>query len=732
MDAKTDFFLLRVMLCTLLLMFAGTQNPASGQELPPNDTIIREMEFINRPLGEILLALARFGQIPLLPDPGLEERRSYYFRDIRLDQVISEIISTNQLYLHQKGSLWIASRMRVEVSDDRKTFSIHAVDVPMESLLNRLSELSAVAIRSSSLPAELQTIHCEHQSLADALTALMLPYPEYRLERRGEAYVIRDGLRNSRDPGDLSRLNVEIMQNAPRSYRIEGNGGSGATALEQLFRLHEVEYQFFTNASHPVSSMSIRDSGFQEALQAICIQSGLRCIEHEGVYSVFPEKFRGGHPVIEQEALSISSFIPRMHSAEYLKSCVPDSLAERCSIRLSANAAGIIIRGNREESRRITRFLSRLDASYGIVPRRISLDFITLDELTHLLPPALGAGLLRSGTGGDSVYALLDAKGQQQLSEYLKKIDLPPSYHSIYLRHQNAEQIIEHIPDEFASGSISAGNSLSSIEFRGSSRFAQELEKWVRRHDQPKPGLEYHILALQVQKGRRNAYGASLGAKTLTENSRPTLSASLGRVIGLNFDVLSTFGYSFALNLETDLSRSSARIMADSMISGVPHQEARLENTSTYRYRDSTGETAVTREITSGLTISITGEISGSGSMNAVNPVPAAVDMSIDVELSRRGVDGGSGNPPPTNQRRIQTRATCSSGDVIRVAGSIITEEGRSLTGVLPLGSLEARRELNEFVLYIRPVVRNRSSGGEFELPEIQDLHARFFQEPRR
>ncbi|AHC13542.1 hypothetical protein [Salinispira pacifica] len=106
--------------------------------------------------------------------------------------------------------------------------------------------------------------------------------------------------------------------------------------------------------------------------------------------------------------------------------------------------------------------------------------------------------------------------------------------------------------------------------------------------------------------------------------------------------------------------------------------------------------------------------------------------MNISVELSRRGVDSGAGNPPPTNQRKIRTRACCRSGEVLRVAGSLVSEEGRSGGGILPLGSLERRRELSEFILYIRPVIRNRPSSVEAGLPGIPALHSRFFREPQK
>ncbi|AHC13543.1 hypothetical protein [Salinispira pacifica] len=619
MDIRPPFPMLRILLCTVLLSCTALQQQTFGENLPPNETVIREMEFISRPLGEILLSLARFGNIPLLPDPGLDELRSYYFRDIRLDQVLSEILSANSLYLHEKGNIWIASRMRIDISDDRELFTTHAVDVPMESILNRLSELCGIAIRHSSLPAEPQTLHCENRSLADTLATLLLPYPEYRLEKRAGAYVIRNGLRDSRSGHSLPELNVEITGKNPRIYRVWGDGGSARTALEKLFRLQEAEYRFFTQGTHQVSAMDIRSRSFHEALEFLSVQGGLRCIEHQGVFSVFPDPGKQEYPAIQQETLCISSYTPRNRSMEYLKNCIPPSLAAGCSIEPRENGATLIIRGNKEQSIRIADFLAQLDSSYGIEPERIHLDFISLGELKSVLPPALGDALFTAGPTGNGVYALLDPENHEELKEYLHTLDIPPVFHTIHLRHRNAEEIMEHIPAEFASGGIIRGSTPGTIRFKGTPRFAREFRDWVRREDQPRPALEYHILALQVQKSKRRAYSASLGGETLTEQSRHSVSSDLGRVVGLNFDVLTTLGYSFALKLEADLSRSSARIVADSMIAGISRQEARLENTSTYRYRDSSGETAVTREITSGLTISITGEILGSAAEHSKN-----------------------------------------------------------------------------------------------------------------
>ena len=90
--------------------------------------------------------------------------------------------------------------------------------------------------------------------------------------------------------------------------------------------------------------------------------------------------------------------------------------------------------------------------------------------------------------------------------------------------------------------------------------------------------------------------------------TRTALLGTMGNLLSLNFDIVSTFGYQFALQLNLDLSTNRARVLADTTLVGLSDQEINFQNTETFRYREievdedgKTKYTGVTREITAGL-----------------------------------------------------------------------------------------------------------------------------------
>ena len=225
----------------------------------------------------------------------------------------------------------------------------------------------------------------------------------------------------------------------------------------------------------------------------------------------------------------------------------------------------------------------------------------------------------------------------------------------------------------------------------------------------------------------------------LHPGDRTAYVGAIGKLLSLNFDIVSAFGYLFALSLNMSLSDSTARVLADTTLNGLSGQEIKFQNTDTYRYRDvfvdpETGKvnpTGVVREITSGLIIEIAGWVSGNG----------MITMDISTTISKRGADAGGDQTvlPPTTEKVISTHVRTASGRPV-VIGGLIEHDADEQTdkvpglGDLPLFGLVFRRgesslQHADLEVYILPHIAYPTESALREARSMRSLYERFVKE---
>jgi len=244
---------------------------------------------------------------------------------------------------------------------------------------------------------------------------------------------------------------------------------------------------------------------------------------------------------------------------------------------------------------------------------------------------------------------------------------------------------------------------------------AAEVHDTVAQLDRPAPQIRYELLIVQTERGAGLNWSISTGARPAEDAAENVFVGSLGELLSLDFDLVAVFGYQLSLKLAADLARNRARVLADTSLSALSRQEAKFQNTSTYRYRDAeidpdTGEeepTGVVREITAGLILTVTGSTMGDD----------LVTMDVTVVVSKRGTDvsGGSGGIPPTSEKIVDTHVRTRSGEPVVIGGLLQRTETVQvrkvpILGDIPLlGLLFQRRTRNmedtELAVYLVPHV---------------------------
>ena len=240
-------------------------------------------------------------------------------------------------------------------------------------------------------------------------------------------------------------------------------------------------------------------------------------------------------------------------------------------------------------------------------------------------------------------------------------------------------EFMEHLPPYVEKNSVFMADDSARLYFKGTEEAYKNLCQHLEVCDRPVARLSYDLLILQFDENLQNSWASSFGAQRLSAGERNDVSAVLGSVMGFNLNVVTSFGLSFAAELQASIEESRTRVYADTTLHGVSGQEIHFQNTNTYRYRDNnvdpeTGKpvySGVTREIASGIKLDILGWVSGDG----------FITSKVTASVSRRGNDtsASTGNPPPTSEKIVTTEVCGKSGEPVVLSGLVQKAESEQV-----------------------------------------------------
>jgi general secretion pathway protein D len=343
----------------------------------------------------------------------------------------------------------------------------------------------------------------------------------------------------------------------------------------------------------------------------------------------------------------------------------------------------------------------------------------------------------------NSFVALLSDTEWSEMNEFLAIVDQRPASIPVRLKYLNADQLMSYLPPSVGKENITQTGDPSLVFFSGPEAKAEVFFEELELLDKPVPQIRYDLLVIQYQHGDSETYGFSFDADLTEDGMTNAFLGSIGQLLNLNFNIVSTFGYMFALKLNLDIGASQAHVLADTTLNGLSGQALKFQNTNTYRYRDveidpDTGEqrgTGVTREITSGLIIDIEGWVSGDG----------MITMDVSATVSKQGANttsGSSGSLPTTSEKIVNTHVRTPSGQPV-VIGGLIQQDSEESVKKLPLlgdfpivGKAFQQRtasiENTELAIYIVPFVEHPDFDNKSLDERLEYLYTRFVEPHER
>ena len=609
-------------------------------------------DFADCEIKDILFAVSVDTGISIVPDDTVSGKGDLKFAGGDFDLAFEAFLKSNRLFVKRDGSVWTVSRIRVSVDDG--VFSMEAYDLLPVQIIEKLSEVMDKVVTFETLPSQRISVCFRGVGEAVLMDCLAKRFGVYGVEQdeAGYHFVKKNEVR-----GDVRRaeafsgmVNIEVL-----------DGGAFSVDVEDCRFSFVIDSLFHKN----LSNLS----------RNFCLLADADCKIQRSVFV----------GIDFEDTLRI-----------LCAQCGFDFVCENgiYYIFTSTEVRSELVYGKRTWRKFTLRFTKSQDFLTFVSKRVGKLETIALpDEFSFLC------------YANDREAASIEA--------LVEEADIKVSTYIVNLKYLKPAEFLEHLPPSVDRSALFVADDSAGIYFKGTEEAYKALCAQIAVCDRPAVRLSYDLLILQYDESVQNNWSSSFGAKRLAVGDRNGISAVLGSVMGFNLNVVTSFGLTFASELQASIEENKTRVYADTTLHGVSGKESHFQNTNTYRYRDNnvdpeTGKpiySGVTREIASGIKLDVLGWVSGDG----------MITSKVTASVSRRGNDssGATGNPPTTSEKLVTTEVCGKSGEPVVLGGLVqmaeSEQEKRSplLSKIPVLGRLfkseNKTHENMQMVIYLVP-----------------------------
>lgn len=670
------------------------------------------MDFRNQKISDIIYSVADVCGKSVIIDETVTGSATFRFEDSDFESALERFARHCSLYVEKNDGVYFVTKVQIRTIENGM-LSVNAEDVQIAPFLNMLSRYTNRTVLSDSLPDTTVTIRVTEASLEDILNLAIVKLPGFCLER------IADGFYITKSAGTSSRRSIDIftMTESGGKFSCNIQKASFANVIEALFKKGCREYSLLSKPSATLENVSYTDREFNELLSLLLNQCSCDFSVRTDVYYIYEIQKKD---VIKKFKETRIIRLKNM-SLENLSSVMPNELNAQGFIKQDKSSNSIILTGSASEINPIGEFIKQID-----VPledrnyKSFYFENANAKDAAALIPKELLLSDIIMLPSDNGFVTQVTNESCAKLSEFIAVIDSRKQSRAVRLKYIKSDELIKSLPQTAGKENVTETSEPTLIFFSGTDSQYEKFLADLNEIDRPKQQIKYQLLVIQRQKtGGLNA-GSSFSAENTDSGAGSSWSGMLSNIFSINFDIISKFGVQFAGSLNAELSEGKSRVLADTTLNGISGESLSFSNTNTTRYRDiivdTKGDlyTSTTREISSGLTLSINGWAGGDG----------MVTVKVDAQVSKQGSsESSSGSnaadamPPSTTEKKVSTNVRTKSGEPVVIGGLFQTEEEISekrvpLLGKIPLlGWLFKKKVVSavetEFVIYLVPSVEN-------------------------
>lgn len=695
---------------------------------------IKSMDFRNQNIADILMVLADASGQSIIVDETVIGTATFHFSDSAFEEALYRFTDACNLFAEKRNNAYYISKIQIRKNND--LVNIRAENVDIEMLVRAIGRNAGKTILYDQLPRATINLNSENISLSNLLEIIIKRYPEYSIvEENGAFYLKRATEVSSGTPGRLS--NSSITVNASDLYTMNIQRASFSSILTILFRTGKREYSLLQRMDSTLDNLYFQDKPFDDILRLVLEQANCDFIQSGNIYYIFEVQRRD----ILKKLKNVMVIQLRHIPVENAVTLMPNEYSGSSFMKVDKNTNSIYLTGSVEEITPIAAFLELLDVpAEGKFFKRFEIHYLGVKEFISLLPQELAAAGPQVIPDSNAFIVQTTTEMSKQFEDYIKLIDQRNAGLPIHLRYIKSEELLQYLPPSASKEELAVSADPTLVFYRGTEEKQKHFLEHLKLIDRPKPQIRYQLLVMQYQRSNNINWNKSL---TLNQSSQgsgeepiPMVSGTFSNLVNINFDIIAEFGRHLALQLNLQIGEDKAKVLADTTLNGISGQDIKFENTSTFRYRDTainpdTGTpvyTGVTREINSGLRLSINGWVSGDG----------MITMNINATVSKQDESGANTsattNPPPTSERVVNTQVRTKSGTPIVIGGLLQVDQVESIKKLPVLGQIPLLGKLfqdidiqdntTEMVIYIVPFVHH----GEMQAADYVKKNEYYYQ----
>ena len=665
---------------------------------------IKSMEFHNQEITDILLVLAQSSGTSIIPDETVEGKASFYFSESSLESALETFLATYKLYYEKNDSYISVSKIKVSYDKENNTASVKADNVSSESILRKLSNKIGKTILYDTLPSAFISVDMTNLPIEEILSIVIKKFPDYIVENNDSYYYVKKY--TEKNKVQQKSVNEVLVQNG-NLYNLNLEKGRFLEVLTKLFKLQNVEYSLFVQSDTQLENLYFQNKDFKTLLNLLLEQGNADYVEKDGIYYVIDLQKKGVTSKLKTTHIISMKWI----SAQDITLLIPPELISSSAIKIDKNTNSILLIGTEEEIMPLKNFIEEVDIPLGgLKYEKIPIKYLDAKNVITLIPSRMVQNPPVLIPNTNSLLVCGTNETINNLKVFINDIDSKNAGIPIKLNYIQTETFLKNLPPSISKENIIDSGFPNLVFYTGSEENKNLFLYELGLIDKPQPQIKYQLLVIQYTKNDSESFDSSIKFNKTDGIENFVMEGELSKILGLNFDIISKFGYQFAVRLDAALTNNTANVFSDTTLNAISGQEIKFQNTDTYRYLETeynstTGTSSTTQQITSGLIVSLNGWVSGDN----------MITMSVNATVSKQNSDSGttSSNLPSTSERVVTTQVRTMSGEPVIISGLLkddITEYVTKIPflGKLPLlGKLfttkSSKKEKTEIVIYIVP-----------------------------
>ena len=349
-------------------------------------------------------------------------------------------------------------------------------------------------------------------------------------------------------------------------YAIDVDRARFRDILVELFRKAGLEYSLFLRTDVILENLHFSGKSRDEMLRLVMEQANADYTVENGIYYVYDIQRTD---VLKK--LKTVRQIPLSHvAAQDLPGLFPQELASQNLYRLDKATNTIILTGSEEEIGPIEEFIRAIDRpTDGKTWHLFTLSFLKVSDLAGILPPSFGGLKPIALPQSNSFVMLLSPESRNQLVEYLPLVDRRQAVHPIQLKYIQADSLLKNLPPSVSKEDLVATGDSTLLFFTGSEEKRRLLLRELELLDRPVPQIRYELLVVKYHDQEGLNWTRNLDVSATPASLPAAFLGSIAELLKLNFNIVSTFGSLFALELSLGLETRQADVLADTSLTGL-------------------------------------------------------------------------------------------------------------------------------------------------------------------